>query len=49
MSKTDIDFKAIFESLTGLYLILDRDLRIIAVNDSYLQVPWWPKRKLWER
>ena len=31
-----IDFKELFESLPGRYLILDPDLAIIAVSDSYL-------------
>jgi PAS domain S-box-containing protein len=31
------DFQAIFESAPGLYLILTRDLRIVAVTDAYLR------------
>jgi PAS domain S-box-containing protein len=31
------DYKAIFENLPGLYLVLDRDLRIVAASDAYLQ------------
>jgi PAS domain S-box-containing protein len=30
-----LDFKALFESLPGLYLILDPDLSIVAVSDAY--------------
>jgi PAS domain S-box-containing protein len=29
------DFQALFQSAPNLYLILDRDLRIVAVNDAY--------------
>lgn len=29
------DFRALFESAPGLYLVLDRDLRIVAVSDAY--------------
>lgn len=31
------DFKALFESVPGLYLVLDPDLKIIAVSNAYLQ------------
>jgi PAS domain S-box-containing protein len=30
------DFRAIFESAPGLYLVLDPDFRIVAVSDAYL-------------
>ncbi len=30
-----LDYKALFESLPGLYLVLDPDLRILAVSDAY--------------
>ncbi len=33
----EIDFKTIFESAPGLYLVLDKDFTIIAVSNSYLQ------------
>jgi len=29
------DFRALFESAPGLYLVLDPDLRIVAVSDAY--------------
>lgn len=29
------DFRVLFESLPGLYLVLDPDLRIVAVSDAY--------------
>jgi signal transduction histidine kinase len=32
-----LDFKILFESVPGLYLVLTPDLRIIAVSDAYLQ------------
>jgi PAS domain-containing protein len=31
------DFKALFESVPGLYLVLAPDFRIIAVSDAYLR------------
>ena len=30
------DFQALFEGAPGLYLVLDRDLRIVAASDAYL-------------
>ena len=32
----ELDFKTLFESAPGLYLVLDADLNIVAVSDSYL-------------
>ena len=29
------NFKTLFEALPGLYLVLDRNLRIVAVTDAY--------------
>ena len=31
------DFRVLFESAPGLYLVLTLDLRIVAVSDSYLR------------
>ena len=31
-----VDFKRVFEQAPGLYLILDPQLRIVAVSDAYL-------------
>ena len=31
------DFRLLFESAPGLYLVLDRDLQIVAVSDAYLR------------
>ena len=31
------DFKALFESAPGLYIVLDRDLRIVAATGAYLE------------
>ena len=33
---TEPDFRALFESAPGLFLVLDPDLRIVAVTDGYL-------------
>ena len=33
----ELDYRLLFESLPGRYLILDPDLKIIAVSDSYLR------------
>jgi signal transduction histidine kinase/ActR/RegA family two-component response regulator len=33
---TPPDFRALFETAPGLYLVLDPDLRIVAVSDAYL-------------
>lgn len=34
-STTTLDFKNLFETIPGLYLILSNDLTIVAVNDAY--------------
>jgi PAS domain S-box-containing protein len=34
-ASSPLDFRALFEGLPGLYLILDPELRIIAVSDAY--------------
>ncbi|HMC22483.1 MAG TPA: PAS domain-containing protein, partial [Thermoanaerobaculia bacterium] len=31
------DFRAVFESVPDLYLVLDQDLRIVAVSNAYLE------------
>lgn len=31
------DFRLLFQAVPGLYLVLDRDLRIVAVSDAYLR------------
>src|SRR5688500_2461230 len=31
------DFRALFDSVPGLYLVLTPDLRIVAVSDAYLR------------
>lgn len=33
---TPLDFRLLFESAPGLYLVLDADLQIVAVSDAYL-------------
>src|SRR5207302_9083480 len=35
--RTDPDFKTLFESAPGLYLVLTPELRIVAVSDAYLR------------
>jgi len=37
MRQPEVDFKRIFESTAGLYLILDPTFQIVAVSDAYLQ------------
>lgn len=37
MQATTIDFKHLFESSPGLYLVLSPDLNIVAVSDNYLK------------
>jgi PAS domain-containing protein len=34
---TMVDFRALFESAPGLYLVLDRQFRIVAASDAYLE------------
>lgn len=36
-SFSEPDFKSIFNQLPGLYMVLDRDLRIVAATDGYLR------------
>jgi signal transduction histidine kinase/ActR/RegA family two-component response regulator len=36
MGCEDIDFRALFEAAPGLFLVLDPELRIVAVSDAYL-------------
>ena len=31
------DYRALFESTPGLYLVLDRDFTIVAASDAYLR------------
>jgi signal transduction histidine kinase/ActR/RegA family two-component response regulator len=33
----EVDFQALFEAVPGRYLVLDPDLRIVAVSDAYLE------------
>lgn len=35
-SRSDVDFRALFECAPGCYLVLDDDLVIVAVSDAYL-------------
>ena len=36
-SDTGFDFKTLFEALPGAFLVLDRDYRIVACSDMYLE------------
>ena len=36
MGRADVDFRALFEAAPGLFLVLDPELRIVAVSDAYL-------------
>ncbi len=36
MGCEDVDFRALFEAAPGLFLVLDPELRIVAVSDAYL-------------
>lgn len=42
----ELDFRAIFESLPGLYLILKPDLTIVAVSDAYLAATFTQRDKI---
>lgn len=35
VTKTEPDYRRLFHAAPGLYLVLDRDLRIVAVNEAY--------------
>jgi signal transduction histidine kinase/ActR/RegA family two-component response regulator len=37
MQADDVDFRQLFESVPGLYLVLSPDLKIVAASDAYLQ------------
>lgn len=37
MREGDVDFRVLFESVPGLYLVLTPHLRIVAVSDAYLR------------
>ena len=41
-----IDFRALFEAVPGLYLILDARLMIVAVNDAYLKATMTERAKI---
>ncbi|MFZ5551766.1 MAG: PAS domain-containing sensor histidine kinase [Bacteroidota bacterium] len=46
MRKGGIDFRLLFETTPGLYLILDPDLYIIAVNDAYASATMTQRKKI---
>jgi PAS domain S-box-containing protein len=37
IERADPDFRALFESAPGLYLVLDPDFRVVAASDAYLE------------
>jgi PAS domain S-box-containing protein len=37
IESTELDYRTLFESAPGLYLVLSPDLQIVAVSDAYLQ------------
>lgn len=41
-----LDFRALFESAPGCYLVLDPDLRIVAVSDSYLRATMTDRERI---
>ncbi|HAZ7574596.1 ATP-binding protein [Legionella sp. PATHC032] len=45
-TKSNIDFKSIFDSLPDLYLILDRDFNIIEVSAAYLQATMVSRKQI---
>lgn len=46
MTKNDIDFRILFESVPGLYLILDAELKIIAVNEAYAKATMTKRKEI---
>lgn len=45
-TKSNIDFKSIFDSLPDLYLLLDRDFNIVEVSDAYLQATMVSRKQI---
>ncbi|WBV66583.1 PAS domain-containing protein [Legionella pneumophila] len=45
-TKSNIDFKSIFDSLPDLYLLLDRDFNIVGVSDAYLQATMVSRKQI---
>jgi len=43
------DFRVLFESAPALYLVLDRDLRIVAVSDAYLGATMTTREQILDR
>jgi PAS domain S-box-containing protein len=44
--RREIDFRALFERAPGLYLVLDPELRIVAVSDAYLAATMTERAKI---
>jgi signal transduction histidine kinase/DNA-binding response OmpR family regulator len=45
----DVDYRAVLEQAPGLYLILDPDLRIVAVSDAYLAATMTRRERILRR
>lgn len=45
----DSDYRALFESAPGAYLVLSRDLRIVAASDAYLRATMTRREDILER
>jgi signal transduction histidine kinase len=46
MNSSDIDFKGLFESIPGLYLVLSPEFRILAASDVYLKATLTERSKI---
>ena len=46
LTQTHPDFRVLFESAPGLYLVLSPDLRIVAVSDAYLAATKTTRREV---
>jgi PAS domain S-box-containing protein len=49
MEQIHLHFRALFESLPGLYLVLKPDLSIVAVSDAYLQATMTKRKEILDR
>jgi len=47
--RAELDFRALFEAAPGLYLVLDPDLRIVAVSDAYLAATMTKRDEILDR
>jgi signal transduction histidine kinase len=49
VADTEPDFRALFESAPGLYLVLDPELRIVAVSDAYASATMTKREDILDR